>query len=245
MLKYMNLKEHLATEHKISPFSTYLREIVYGGNDGIVTTFAVVAGFTGAQNPASIPAVPFISVLLFGLANLFADATSMSLGSFLSHRAEKDVYQSEKAKEFHEIKHAPDMELEETVDILKHKGYSPTDAAALAKLIAKNERYWTEFMMHDELQMPNPEGENPMLIAAATFLSFASFGFIPLIPYVVVPHAGTVFILSVAFTALALLLLGTLRWKVSHQKLVHSVSETLFVGTVSAAVAYVVGIFFR
>ncbi len=241
----MNLKEHLANEHKISPITTYLKEIVYGGNDGIVTTFAVVAGFTGAQADAGVTSIPFISVLLFGLANLMADGTSMSLGSFLSIRAEKDVYRAEKAKEHHEIKHAPDMELEETVEILKQKGYAATDAGALAKLLAKNERYWTEFMMHDELELPNPERENPLAIAMATFLSFVTFGFIPLIPYIVVPGASRVFALSVAFTILALLLLGILRWKVSHRKLVRSVAETLLVGMVSAAVAYVVGIFFR
>ncbi|MGB2731859.1 MAG: VIT1/CCC1 transporter family protein, partial [Microgenomates group bacterium] len=44
-----HLQKHLQDEHKLSAFSTYLKEIVYGGSDGIVTTFAVVAGFAGAQ----------------------------------------------------------------------------------------------------------------------------------------------------------------------------------------------------
>ncbi|KKU88447.1 MAG: hypothetical protein UY16_C0007G0028 [Candidatus Gottesmanbacteria bacterium GW2011_GWA2_47_9] len=241
----MDLKEHLATEHKISPITTYLREIVYGGNDGIVTTFAVVAGFTGAQTNAGMTSIPFISVLLFGLANLMADGTSMSLGSFLSIRAEKDVYRAQKAKELHEIKHSSDMELEETIEILKQKGYSSPDAQALAKLLSKNERYWTEFMMHDELELPNPERENALYIAIATFVSFVLFGFIPLIPYIIAPGTSGVFYLSVAFTLLALLLLGILRWKVSHRSLPRSVAETMLIGIVSASVAYVVGIFFR
>ena len=241
----MNLKEHLAAEHKISPFTTYLREIVYGGNDGIVTTFAVVAGFTGAHATASIASVPVISVLLFGLANLFADATSMSLGSFLSLRAEKDVYRGEKAKELHEILHEPKMELEETIEILTLKGYALSDAQALAKLLAKNEQYWTEFMMHDELGLPNPEGENPFFVSLATFLSFAAFGFIPLVPYIAAPHAPAVFTYSVASTAFALVLLGILRWYVSKIRIARSVLETLAVGTISASVAFFVGTFFR
>ena len=98
----MDLATHLSQEHKISPFSTYLKEIVYGGNDGIVTTFAIVAGFAGAQTETPM-AVPLTAVVLFGLANLFADAASMGLGNFLALRAEKDVYRREKERELHEI----------------------------------------------------------------------------------------------------------------------------------------------
>jgi len=70
---------------------TYLKEIVYGGNDGIVTTFAIVAGFSGAQrDPAN--ALPVFTVLLFGFSNLFSDGVSMALGNFLSSRsAENDT----------------------------------------------------------------------------------------------------------------------------------------------------------
>lgn len=241
----MNIDEHLSREHKISPFSTYLKEIVYGGNDGIVTTFAVVAGFTGAQAATSIPSVPFISVLLFGLANLFADGVSMSLGSFLSIRSEQDVYRSEKAKERHEIRHSADMEKEETEQILKDKGFTDGDAKSLTTLLAKNERYWTEFMMHDELSLPNPEQEKPLAVGLATFLSFITFGFIPLLPYVAAGSSSSVFLLSVFFTLLALLLLGILRWRVSKIRLLRAVAETFIVGTASASVAYLVGMFFR
>ena len=59
-----NLQQHLSQEHRISPFQTYLKEIVYGGNDGIVTTFAIVAGFAGA-NLAVTSSLGFMTVLLF------------------------------------------------------------------------------------------------------------------------------------------------------------------------------------
>ena len=70
--------------------SKYLGQIVYGGSDGIITTFAVVAGFAGAQNE-SIQMYPMAVVLLFGFANLFADATSMGIGNFLSVRSESSL----------------------------------------------------------------------------------------------------------------------------------------------------------
>src|SRR3990172_8446076 len=93
-------REHLEKEHKQTPFSIYLKEIVYGGTDGIITTFAVVAGFSGAQIDGGY--LPLVSVILFGLANLAADGVSMSLGNFLSIRSDKDLYRSEKEKEHYE-----------------------------------------------------------------------------------------------------------------------------------------------
>ena len=90
-------RKHIEDEHKQSKVSEYLKEIVYGGSDGIVTTFAVVAGFSGAQN-MNIAQNSVMVVLLFGLANLFADASSMGLGNILSILADKDVFKTNRQK---------------------------------------------------------------------------------------------------------------------------------------------------
>jgi len=168
---------------KDSYFSTYLREIVYGGNDGIVTTFAVVAGFAGAQKDPASSSIPIFTVLLFGIANLLADGLSMGLGSFLSLRAKQDVERK----------------------ILK---------------------------------------ENPLMVGLVTFLSFLSFGAIPLIPYFFSFGISAVFPLSVTATALALLLLGILRASITRHNALRGIFETLLVGGISASAAYFVGTFF-
>lgn len=240
-----DLDSHLKREHHRTAFSTYLREIVYGGNDGIVTTFAVVAGFAGAQKDPVSSAVPVISVLLFGMANLLADGLSMSLGSFLSLRADQEVYGSEKRKEQHEIIQEPERELSETVEILRRKNFNEKDATAIATLYAKNTPYWTEFMMKDELEMANPEHEKPAFVALSTFCSFVAFGIIPLLPYILRPAPQSVFILSLGFTAFALFLLGFLRANVTKQRPLRAVLETILVGGSAAGVAYLVGTFFR
>jgi len=240
-----DLDDHLKREHKRTAFSQYLREIVYGGNDGIVTTFAVVAGFSGAQKDPTTSVVPVISVLLFGLANILADGLSMSLGSFLSLRADQEVFRHERAKEHHEIVHEPEHELAETVEILMRKKFPEKDARTIAKLYAKNEAYWVEFMMKDELDMPNPEHEKPFFVALFTFASFVCFGFIPLVPYVAKFQQNNLFAYSLLFTAGALFLLGMLRSTVTRQRPVRGIIETMLVGGTSAAVAYLVGSFFR
>jgi Uncharacterized membrane protein len=94
----------------------YFKEIIYGGIDGIVTTFAVVAGFAGAALSSSeVTQLSFLVVLLFGLANLFADAASMGLGNFLSVRSEQDLYNAAREKEATEIRHNTEAEIAETI----------------------------------------------------------------------------------------------------------------------------------
>jgi vacuolar iron transporter family protein len=73
--------------NKVSP--KWLRASVYGANDGIVTTFAVVAGVSGAGLSANI-------ILILGVANMIADGLSMGFGDYLGERAEQKLRQQRK-----------------------------------------------------------------------------------------------------------------------------------------------------
>ena len=237
------LQEHLDKEHKMSPITTYLKEIVYGGSDGIVTTFAVVAGFAGAQQTSTT--YPIVVVLLFGIANLVADGASMGLSNFLSLRSEKDLYDMERKKEMYEIKNHPKLEREESIEILNGRGFSKNDAESIVLLYEKNPEYYADFMMNHELELPDPRGENPIFTGLATFFAFISFGFVPLIPYVFMSRMSNLFTTSCVFTVGALLILGFLRWKVTKHTFIRSVGEVVLVGGVSAVLAFIVGSFFR
>lgn len=243
MSKAFSLSEHLAQEHKMTPFQTYLKEIVYGGSDGIVTTFAVVAGFTGAGAASS--SYPFFIVLLFGFANLFADGVSMALGNFLSLRSEQDMYKTHEEKELQEIKHNTKSEEAESLAILTQKGFTRNQAQDLVAIYKTNEVYWLSFMMNHELKIPNPKGENPFATGIATFLSFIIFGLIPLSPYVILKQTEGVFSLSLLATFCALVLLGLLRFRATRENITRSVGEIVLIGSISAAVAFIVGTFFR
>lgn len=242
------LASHLQKEHKQSPVAEYLREIVYGGIDGIVTTFAVVAGFSGASlMGGEVLGLTFVTVLLFGFANLFADGISMGLGNFLSILTEKDIYRAHKNKERREIKEHPEMEEEETLVILQEKGFSLQDAQQLVNIYKKNDDYWVDWMMNHELEMPNPEGVNPVLTGLSTFSSFLVFGAIPLIPYLLAAEstAANAFMASIGGTVAALLLLGFLKGKVIGGGMIRSLLEVVLIGSVAAGIAFLVGMFFR
>ena len=240
------LRDHLKHEHSMSILSGSIKEIVYGGNDGIVTTFAVIAGFTGAYSDTNTTLdLSILTVLLFGLANLFADGSAMGLGSFLSLRAEKNVYRAFKEKERYEIRHNPDMEKAETQEILQSRGYTEEDAKALTELLAKNSDYWLSFMMNDELELANPEKESAARNGLVTFLSFCFFGFIPLVPYIVFGEPVISFTSSCVFAFFSLVTLGIVSGYASGRNRTMSILETLAVGTTAGSVAFVVGLFFR
>lgn len=242
------LAEHLKEEHRQSAVAEYFKEVIYGGIDGIVTTFAVVAGFSGAAlSNETTTQLSFLVVLLFGLANLFADATSMGLGNFLSVRSLKDQYNAARNKEQHEIRTNGDMEFEETITIMMQKGFSEADARTLASIYRTNEEYWIDFMMTHELEMSDPRGENPVFTGFATFASFLVFGAIPLIPFMTMTTADPQFVfqLSSAGTFAALVLLGLLKWRIVGSSLGKSLLEVVLVGGTAALIAFAVGSFFE
>ncbi|MBI4130142.1 VIT1/CCC1 transporter family protein, partial [Candidatus Roizmanbacteria bacterium] len=71
------------------------------------------------------------------------------------------------------------------------------------------------------------------------------FGFVPLLPYIFLKQAGSLFFLSVLFTGIALTLLGLLRYQVTKINIVRSLGEVIGLGGAAATVAYIVGTFFR
>ncbi len=238
-----SLKAHLDREHRVGKVQEFLKEIVYGGNDGIVTTFAIVAGFAGAGAEGAAT-VGGVAVLLFGLANLFADATAMGLGAFLSSRSEQDVYNATRAKELHEIRTNPEMERQETMEILLAKGVTEDDARTFTDILERHPEFMADFMMQYEIGMSDPNDDSPAMSGLATFIAFIIFGAAPILPYFIAAPSMQTFYASLALSLLALVALGMLRWKVTNETVVRCVGETLLVGSLCGVVAFGVGLAF-
>jgi VIT1/CCC1 family predicted Fe2+/Mn2+ transporter len=233
---------------KHSAFAHYFKEVIYGGIDGIITTFAVVAGFSGAAfSNETTTQLSFLVVLLFGLANLFADGVSMGLGNFLSVRSDQDLYRARRKVETEVVERSTAFEVEETVRLLIEKGYSESDARALTALYQKNPTFWIDFMMEHKLEMSDPTGDNPFFTGLATFLSFIFFGAIPLLPFILFSslHSDVLFIHSIFGTAFALVILGIMKWRIVGSGLASSLFEVIAVGGSAAFIAFFVGTFFK
>ncbi|MDM8167778.1 VIT1/CCC1 transporter family protein [Roseovarius sp.] len=236
----MDWQAHRREAHKLGRTQEHLKQLVYGGNDGIVTTFAIVAGFAGAAADG-VAQVGGLAVLVFGLANLFADAVSMGLGEYLSLRSQHDLYRARRQSELEEIANDPDHERMELFEILRQRGIPAGEADTAAGILSRHPDIMADMMMTYEFGMSHPEEDNPLISGLSTFLSFVVFGSIPLTPYFLLPPDDRTFLLSVIATALALVSLGLLRWNATGERLFRSVGETVLVGAICALVAFGVG----
>lgn len=226
-----------AKEHHGGASSQYLGDLVYGGLDGIITTFAVVSGVAGAQLDASV-------ILILGLANLFADGVSMATGAYLSEKSDKEYYERERQREAWEVEHFPDGERAELEVLYISQGYSEADARTLVEIKSKDEKLWVDAMMVEELGMIKDE-KKPLMSAAATLVSFIVAGAVPLLIYLVgfntAIQPGTSFIVSFILTGMALFGLGAAKVFVTQRNWFKSGLEMLVVGGLAASVAYIVG----
>lgn len=228
-------EEHGGTSHQ------YIGDMVYGGLDGIVTTFAVVSGVAGAELGAGI-------ILILGLANLLADGFSMASGAYLSSKSEREYYQHERNRESWEVEHFPEGEKAELVHVYESSGYSRADAEKLVEIQSQDKERMVDAMMVHELGLL-PDERRPILSALATFVSFLIAGSVPLLVYLVnlfTPVAPEVsFPVSLALSGLALFVLGAAKVFVTARNWFRSGIEMLAVGGLAAGVAYLVGFLLR
>jgi vacuolar iron transporter family protein len=223
--------------HKLEK-GRYIKSLIYGGLDGTITTFAVVAGVAGASLSAGI-------VLILGFANLIADGLSMAIGDYLSTKAENEYNKAEYAREKWEVENYPEGEKKELVEVYMDKGISEEDANTIVNIITKDKKVWLDTMMVEELGIIQDE-ESPLKNSFVTFFSFAVFGFVPLaihlLTFFVPSFPLDPFVVAGILTGLTLFTLGALKSKITERHWFASGAEMLFVGGIAAVAAYYVGL---
>ncbi len=217
---------------------SFVQDIVYGGNDGIVTTFAIVAGTVGAAMPTYV-------IVILGLANLVGDGMSMASGAYLSLKAERDQYRRIRREEEEEIDSHPEAEREEVREAFQKQGIVGESLDALTAILTSNRTLWVETMMREEHGLLRQTTDRPLLHAVVTFLSFVLFGSIPLLPYVLGFGGVHQFLVAVLSVFAALFLLGITRSIVTNARRIRGIVEILLVGFLSTGVAYAIGVLLK
>lgn len=223
------IHERLARDPRIS----YLRDWIYGGIDGVVTTFAVVAGVVGAQLPSRI-------VLILGLANLVADGFAMAAGNYSGTQAERDDYDRLLAVERKHIAVVPDGEREEIRQIFGGKGFSGDQLERIVDVITADDSRWAKTMVVEEYGLA-PTPKSPILAALSTFAAFMLCGLVPLVGYL---GAGGLAPCVVA-TGMVFFAIGAVKSKWSLTSWWRSGFGTFVIGMSAAALAFCVGFGFR
>jgi VIT1/CCC1 family predicted Fe2+/Mn2+ transporter len=228
-------KEAIETRLASGPRISYLRDWIYGGIDGAVTTFAIVSGVVGAELS---PAV----ILVLGFANLLADGFSMAASNFSGTRAEQEDVRRMREIEQRHILQEPDGEREEVRQIYRQKGFEGEDLEKVVSVLTADRHRWVQTMLTEEYGLPL-DVRSPMLAAASTFSAFLICGLVPILPFL----AGTSssFAISAALTGLVFFTIGAVksRWSPAHW--LKSGLETFAVGAVAAGLAYAIGYLLR
>ncbi|MCX2719013.1 VIT1/CCC1 transporter family protein [Lentiprolixibacter aurantiacus] len=219
--------------HKLEP---YLGEFVYGGMDGSVTTFAVVAGSVGAGLDSSV-------IIILGFANLLADGFAMSVGAYLSAKTQKDNFDKHRAQAARNMETVHEVEKEEIRRIYSLKGFEGELLNKVVDLITRDKERWIDVKMKEGLQMNRPM-KSPLWIGGITYISFLLIGLIPLAVFVLDylnPIDKNLFVISSTLTAMGFFIIGWLKAVVNQTRILKGISETVSLGTIAAVVAYFVG----
>jgi vacuolar iron transporter family protein len=223
-----------------------IEDFVYGATDGVVTTFAVVAGVTGASLSPSV-------VLILGFANLFADGFSMAVGNYLSSRSRIEYIQRERKREERSIENIGQHEIQKIREIYQSKGFYNELLEEVVNVIISKKKIWLDTIMKEKLGLieDKSESEKPLKKAITTFVAFNVIGLIPLIPFVFIYFAGIVyyssveveriFAYSVVFTTISLFSIGFIKGKVVYKSPIKSGMVTLTIGGMAAIVSFLVG----
>uniref|UniRef100_A0A7S3XV86 Uncharacterized protein n=1 Tax=Heterosigma akashiwo TaxID=2829 RepID=A0A7S3XV86_HETAK len=220
----------------------YVKAMIFGGLDGILTSFAIVAGAVGGG-------LAWQSVLILGFSNILADALSMGVGEYLSSKAHNEYVLSEKKREEWELRNHKEGEIKEMIDIYVERGMGQADATQVVNTMAKYEAFFVNVMMAEELglQVPDEDEDETLKEGLVMFLSFACFGALPLLGYVIFPsvlgvdNESTLFWTAVATTLTVLFVMGAVKSYFGTKSWYASGAETLALGGACALVAYEVG----
>jgi len=232
-----------AEDHS-SDISKYIKDVVYGGLDGIVSIFVTVAASAGVSSSHSFS---WLNALVLSLAKLIAGALSMAVGDWLATDAESALAAYEQRREIWEYDNNPEGEIDEMVELYVKKGVPEETARRIMTILGKHKHAFIDIMMVEELGIaPDAKNESPTKHALATFVSFAMFGAVPLVAYLVAAilqgHYGwqalVPFLVSAAATLLTLVLMGMVKAKATGTSLLWSTFLTVVLGALTASVGW-------
>jgi vacuolar iron transporter family protein len=210
-----------------------IREVVFGTQDGLVSTFAVVAGLAAAG-------VGPLVVLLGGAVSAMAGVLSMSIGTFLSSRAQRQLYERELERERREIREHQGEEIAELIAALAARGMARTDAAEVARRIARHPDILLSALSIFELGLAPQRLGAPVRDALVMAVAFGLASIVPLLPFVVMQGLGALGV-SAVLTLVALFCVGVLKARVAGVSALRSGFEVAALAAASGLISFGLG----
>ena len=213
--------------------SGWIGDAIYGVNDGLGAVFGIVSGMAGYTGGSEV-------VLAAGLAGTLASALSMGSGAYLAAKSQREVYESEIARERREIEEDPNEEILELELFYQLKGFSAEESRSMAERLQKEPKQFLRALVHEELGLSEENFPNPLRSTVSATISTAIGGFIPIIPFFFTIGMPAV-IASFVISTLAHFVVGASKSLVTTRSWWASGLEMTMVGVIEAAVTYGLG----
>ena len=227
------LHDHLADERRKASLLGEIREAIFGAQDGLVSTLAVVSTVAGAS-AGRLP------VLIAGIASGLAGVFSMAAGEYMSSKSQREIFVAQIAGEREEVLERPGEAEAEMAYMFEEDGLPRGEALAMASRIAAHPGVLLKTMVEKELGLTGEHAEgSPMQGALVMGVSFGLGAAVPVLPYLILP-IGVATWAAVVATGVVLFGIGVLKSRWTQRAWLRSGLEILLLG----AFAGVAGFFF-
>lgn len=210
----------------------WLRDLILGGQDGLVNVLGLVLGVATATSDSRI-------VIVAGLAAMFAEGISMGAVAYTSSKATLEFYARERRREAQEITDFPRVEREEVRKIYYNKGFRGENLEMVVSTLTANKERWLNVMMEEELKLGKPV-ETPLQSAIIVTIAALIGAVFPIVPYFFLPVAQANLV-TVPFSLVVLFVAGAVKGRFTKVAWWRSGLELALIGIGAAMIGFIIG----
>jgi predicted membrane protein (TIGR00267 family) len=203
-----------------------MRELVFGMNDGLVSTLSLVSGVAGAAVSRSV-------VLLAGTAGLLSGAISMAAGAYISTKSQREVYEAQ-------VEHEREEEKAELRTLYRLKGYSAEEAERIVERLSQDQDLMLESLLRDELSLMPESFPNPWMSGLQSGGAFIVGALVPLVGYVLFSGMQATLV-SASVSIAVLFIIGVVKTLFTGLSWLRSGLEMVAVGVFATLTTYLIG----
>jgi vacuolar iron transporter family protein len=229
------VRDHLADERRKASLLGEIREAIFGAQDGLVSTLAVVSTVAGA----SANRVP---VLIAGIATGLAGVFSMAAGEYMSSKSQREIFDAQVVGEREEVAERPGEAEAEMAYMFEEDGLPRNEATGMARTLASHPDVLLKTMVEKELGLTGDAAKgSPAQGALVMGVSFGLGAAVPIIPYLILPVNAGALVGSIIATGVVLFGIGVFKSRWTRRDWVRSGLEILFLGAFAGIAGYLFG----
>lgn len=217
-----------------TPLGRFVRELIFGLNDGIISTVGFLAGVTATVADAR-------TIVLGGFAAAVAGALAMAIGAYVSGKSQRAFFRAQIAREAWEIEHMPERESDEIREIYGRHGFTPDEIEMIVRRVTSNPNLWLQFMSREELGLSDDLFDSPIRGALVTSLAFLAGALLLLVPYFFGLAPTAAFQTTAVLAVVTLLVTGGAKTWVTKEPVIRASLEMAGLGILACAIGMALG----